>query len=87
MTRELSISNLQSPISDEITLTPVKGVRKVIAERMLASLQTTAQLTMTSSADARALRTLRERFKNSPEVMGLRGVSRWLGLRLGGLHL
>ena len=65
----------QSSISDNITTTPFKGVRKVIAERMLASLQTTAQLTMTSSADARALRSLRERFKSSPEAMGLRGVS------------
>ena len=53
----------------------VTGVRKLIAERMLASLTTTAQLTLSSSADARALRELRARFKESPETMGLRGVT------------
>ncbi len=53
----------------------VTGVRKLIAERMLASLTTTAQLTLSSSADARALQELRARFKESPETMGLRGVT------------
>jgi pyruvate dehydrogenase E2 component (dihydrolipoamide acetyltransferase) len=33
---------------------PVKGVRKLIAERMHASLQNTAQLTHNTSVDARA---------------------------------
>jgi pyruvate dehydrogenase E2 component (dihydrolipoamide acetyltransferase) len=60
---------------DGVTRTAVKGVRKVIAERMLASLQTTAQLTMNASADARALQALRKRLKESPEAMGLRGVT------------
>ena len=54
---------------------PVKGVRKVIADRMLQSLQTTAQLTLHASADARALQALRARLKASPEAMGLRGVT------------
>jgi pyruvate dehydrogenase E2 component (dihydrolipoamide acetyltransferase) len=54
---------------------PVKGVRKVIAERMLQSLQTTAQLTLNASADARALQALRKRLKESPEAMGLRGIT------------
>ena len=53
----------------------VTGVRKLIAERMLASLATTAQLTLNSSADARALQEFRARFKESPEGMGLRGVT------------
>jgi pyruvate dehydrogenase E2 component (dihydrolipoamide acetyltransferase) len=53
----------------------VTGVRKLIAERMLASLTTTAQLTLNASADARALQELRARFKESPEEMGLRGVT------------
>ena len=53
----------------------VTGVRKLIAERMLASLTTTAQLTLNASADARALQELRARFKESPESMGLRSVT------------
>ncbi len=53
----------------------VTGVRKLIAERMLASLTTTAQLTLNASADARALQELRARFKESPEAMGLRNVT------------
>jgi len=64
----------QSPV-EETTTIPLKGVRKVIAARMLQSLQTTAQLTMSSSADARALRSYRERLKQSPEAWALRGVS------------
>jgi pyruvate dehydrogenase E2 component (dihydrolipoamide acetyltransferase) len=66
------ISNLQSP---EAEIIPVKGVRKVIAERMLQSLQTTAQLTLNASADARALQALRKRLKDSPEAMGVRGIT------------
>ncbi len=67
-----SISNLQSP---EAEIIPLKGVRKVIAERMLQSLQTTAQLTLNASADARALQALRKRLKDSPEAMGVRGIT------------
>ncbi|BAM01526.1 MULTISPECIES: dihydrolipoamide acetyltransferase family protein [Caldilinea] len=59
----------------EVEIIPVKGVRKVIAERMLQSLQTTAQLTIHASADARVLQALRRRFKESPEAMGLRGIT------------
>jgi pyruvate dehydrogenase E2 component (dihydrolipoamide acetyltransferase) len=50
-------------------------VRKIIAGRMLASLQTTAQLTMNASADARALQALRKRLKESDEALGLRGIT------------
>jgi pyruvate dehydrogenase E2 component (dihydrolipoamide acetyltransferase) len=53
----------------------VAGIRKLIAERMLASLQTTAQLTMHSSADAREILGLRAKFKESPEQLGLRGIT------------
>jgi pyruvate dehydrogenase E2 component (dihydrolipoamide acetyltransferase) len=53
----------------------VTGIRKLIAERMFASLATTAQLTMHSSADAREIQGLRKKFKESPEAMGLRGVT------------
>ena len=54
---------------------PVRGVRKVIAERMLQSLQTTAQLTLQASADARALQAYRQRLKGSPAELGLQGVT------------
>jgi pyruvate dehydrogenase E2 component (dihydrolipoamide acetyltransferase) len=58
-----------------VTEIKVTGVRRLIAERMLASLQSTAQLTLNSSADARALLDLRGRFKESPETLGLREVT------------
>ncbi len=65
-----------APVTQEsVVQIPVRGVRKVIAERMLHSLQSTAQLTMNMAADARALRAYRERLKQSPEAWGLRQVS------------
>ncbi|MEZ4769357.1 MAG: dihydrolipoamide acetyltransferase family protein [Caldilineales bacterium] len=62
-----------APLETEVV--KVTGVRKIIAERMLASLQTTAQLTLNGSADARALQGLRARFKASGESFGLQGVT------------
>ncbi len=49
---------------EEIKIVPLKGIRKLIADRMLESLRTSAQLTLNSSADASALLNLRKRFKN-----------------------
>ena len=60
------------PESEEV---PVTGVRRIIAERMLASVQNTAQLTMNASADARSLRALRSRLKKAPEEWGLRDIT------------
>ena len=60
---------------DEVQKIPLKGVRKVIAERMLSSMQTTAQLTLNASADARSLLAYRQRLKNSPEALDLQGVT------------
>jgi len=54
---------------------PVKGVRKLIAERMHASLQNTAQLTHHASADARAVLAYRKQCKAAPEEAGLGGIS------------
>jgi len=54
---------------------PLKGVRKIIAERMLASLATTAQLTMNAAAPARQLQELRRLFKESPAELGLAGIT------------
>ena len=58
-----------------ITEIPVKGIRKVIAERMRASLGGTAQLTMTAYAKAGAVQAWRARHKASAEALGLPAVS------------
>jgi pyruvate dehydrogenase E2 component (dihydrolipoamide acetyltransferase) len=50
---------------------PVKGVRKIIAERMLASLAGHAQLTLSLSADAGTLLDFRKKLKASPEALGI----------------
>jgi pyruvate dehydrogenase E2 component (dihydrolipoamide acetyltransferase) len=44
---------------------PLKGVRKIISERMLGSLASTAQLTFNGSANAERILSLRARFKAS----------------------
>ena len=49
----------------DFTEIPAKGVRKIISERMLASLQSSAQLTINSSANAQKVLDLRKLFKNS----------------------
>jgi pyruvate dehydrogenase E2 component (dihydrolipoamide acetyltransferase) len=54
---------------------PLPNIRRVIAERMRASLHSTAQLTLHASADARALLDYRQRLKASDEALGLRGVT------------
>jgi pyruvate dehydrogenase E2 component (dihydrolipoamide acetyltransferase) len=64
-----------APAAGAVTEIKVSGVRKLIAQRMLASITTTAQLTLNSAADARALQDLRRKFKASPEPMGLRDVT------------
>lgn len=66
---------VRAATEDEVEVIPVKGVRKVIAERMLASMQTTAQLTLNASVDARSLLDYRRRLKGSAEALGLRGVT------------
>jgi pyruvate dehydrogenase E2 component (dihydrolipoamide acetyltransferase) len=60
---------------DEYEIVHITNVRRVIAERMRASLHNTAQLTMNASADARALLGYRKRLKASDESLGLRGVT------------
>jgi pyruvate dehydrogenase E2 component (dihydrolipoamide acetyltransferase) len=59
----------------EYTDTPVKGVRKRVAERMRQSLAESAQLTLHSSADARALLRLRKRVKEQGEALGIGNVT------------
>jgi len=54
---------------------PVKGIRKIISDLMLKSLNTSAQLTLNSSANAENLLRLRKRLKNSSESLGLNRIS------------
>lgn len=80
MARDLSAAAPQpaTPATDDMgerETIPIRGVRKVIADRMLASLQTTAQLTLHAPADARALLALRKRFKASDAALGLQSVT------------
>lgn len=49
------------------TDTPLKGIRKVIAERMMNSLATSAQLTYTATAPASGLLALRRRLKGAAD--------------------
>jgi len=54
---------------------PVRGVRKVVASRMLDSLQHTAQLTMNTSADARTMLDFRAKCKAAAEERGVGGIT------------
>jgi pyruvate dehydrogenase E2 component (dihydrolipoamide acetyltransferase) len=55
--------------------TPVKGIRRIIADRMRASLSQTAQLTLNASASAQAMLALRARFKGGSGGAELAGVT------------
>ncbi len=61
--------------SGDYEVIPISGVRRATAERMHASLQSTAQLTLHTSADARALLAYRQKLKASNESLGLRNVT------------
>lgn len=54
---------------------PMKGVRKVIAQRMMSSLQNSAQLTLDTTAPADGLLAMRAKLKNAPEELGLNKVT------------
>ena len=57
------------------TETKIKGIRKVIADRMAESLSTTAQFTLNATALAVRLQELRARLKASDASLGLQGVT------------
>ncbi|MDP2790847.1 MAG: dihydrolipoamide acetyltransferase family protein [Rectinemataceae bacterium] len=59
------------PFSD----TPIKSIRKIIADRMMHSLQASAQLTFNASAPADKLLSLRSRLKSSDSSLGLSGIT------------
>lgn len=50
---------------------PVRGIRRITGDRMLSSLRSTAQLTLTRCADATALLAFRERWREAPASMAL----------------
>ncbi|GHU14956.1 hypothetical protein FACS1894163_00160 [Spirochaetia bacterium] len=58
-----------------ITETPIKGIRKLIADRMYQSLAESAQLTLNASAPALRLQELRARMKGSPEELGFAKIT------------
>ena len=57
-------------VADEYVDTPIKGIRKVIADRMMGSLATTAQFTLNASANASHLQAFRGRLKEAGEAAG-----------------
>ncbi|MDR2900978.1 MAG: 2-oxo acid dehydrogenase subunit E2, partial [Treponema sp.] len=54
----------------DITETPIKGIRKLISDRMSQSLSETAQLTLNADAKAAAIEAYRARLKASDESLG-----------------
>jgi pyruvate dehydrogenase E2 component (dihydrolipoamide acetyltransferase) len=60
-------------VADQVI--PVRGARRLVAERMHASLRDTAQLTMTSYADATRLLQLRAAFKIADPQFEMSGVT------------
>jgi pyruvate dehydrogenase E2 component (dihydrolipoamide acetyltransferase) len=67
------ITSLEFP--GAVTDVPVKGVRKLIAGRMLDSLQNTAQVTLSASADASSILDYRKQCKAAPEDLGVGGIN------------
>ncbi len=68
-------SKATSTITKDVEVVPLQGIRKRIAERMLASLQTTAQLTLNSWADARELLETRSIIKKNAEKFAFPNVT------------
>ncbi|WP_297910009.1 dihydrolipoamide acetyltransferase family protein [uncultured Actinomyces sp.] len=57
------------------TSAPLKGVRKVVAKRMMESLTSTAQLTLNTTANAAGILALRKKVKNADESLGLNKIT------------
>ena len=62
------VAALTADFPGAFTDKPLKGVRKVIAERMMTSLATSAQLTYTATAPAAGLLALRKRLKGAADA-------------------
>jgi pyruvate dehydrogenase E2 component (dihydrolipoamide acetyltransferase) len=67
-----------APFSAEgaITETPIKGIRKVIADRMFKSLAESAQFTLNASAPAARMQELRARIKAAEGFSGELGLAK-----------
>ena len=65
----------QADFPGVFTDTPLKGIRKIVAERMMNSLAVSAQLTYTTTANAAGLLALRKRLKNADPALGINGVT------------
>ncbi len=59
----------RKPSTGAFSDVPLSGIRKIIAERMLGSLQGTAQLTLNAWADARAVQAYRAALKSRSAVV------------------
>ena len=57
------------------TSAPLKGVRKVVAKRMMESLTSTAQLTLNTTANAAGILAMRKKLKNADEALGLNKIT------------
>ena len=57
------------------TSAPLKGVRKVVAKRMMESLTSTAQLTLNTTANAAGILAMRKTVKNADEALGLNKIT------------
>ena len=57
------------------TSAPLKGVRKVVAKRMMESLTSTAQLTLNTTANAAGILAMRKKVKNADEALGLNRIT------------
>ena len=57
------------------TTAPLKGVREVVAKRMMESLTSTAQLTLNTTANAAGILAMRKKVKNADEGLGLNKIT------------
>ena len=69
------LQNVNTENSNEFEGIPIKGVRKITAERMHESLQKTAQLTLNTAADAQSLLLFRKQLKQNTELLSLASIS------------
>jgi len=72
---ELILNTVSKKFFGPVKEIPVEGVRKIISERMLTSLQSTAQLTLNTSADASNLLACRKALKSDSEMKGLSKIN------------
>lgn len=73
--REPSMEKNSELSVQEYEMKKLSQVRKIVSKTMMKSLQSTAQLTLTSSFDATAILQFRERVKNGRELLGLENIT------------